>query len=562
MGSSASKEPTSLRKQDLKFLGDRCPFGDAELSHLYQVYLAMQVGGQTPQEQCTSFLTDLAVKCMECSQLRRKQPKVEGNEIESLENVTRVQNQRALLIMLEQDVLPAGFGSRLYETSFRDPGDGKPDEMGRRGQLEKFFDGLSNCTRRGSKASLKVLFAACSQKTIKENPPVKAVSALEFVDLGYRLALATELIREFGSEDAAIDDVYRSPVDSSTDSTLISISKSMLEHRCSRKKRMSPFGHTNESSTASDEPGDHVELEDILEWSEAVSPLFGNILSSFFYDLLFHGRAGQRVGTFFEYPRISHNSAFFHGPNSTLLFMFGILSPALTGSYYRLYTTDDDGLSFNRLMNALLGYAGPTLIVIRTVSESKEGANIFGAFTASPWKESKDFYGNSDCFLFQASPRTSVYRPSGNGSNFMYCNSNARSRGYDKQAHGIGFGGSVDQPRLFLAESSLVENSSAGSRDMTFAHGNLLTGGTSATDSQFELAALEVWGVGGTDMVEQALKGRDKARDIKASAIQRSRKVDKAMFLDDLRSGAIESKAFAHRGQVDGRADPELHYDK
>lgn len=209
-----------------------------------------------------------------------------------------------------------------------------------------------------------------------------------------------------------------------------------------------------------------------------------------------------------------------------------------------MYTSASDGLSFNRLQNALLGYGGPTLIIIQSTSGS-----TFGAFTASPWKESKDFYGNHDCFLLQLFPRTAVYRPSGSSNHFMYCNSFARSRGYDKQAHGIGFGGTVDQPRLFLAES--FDNCFAGSDDLTFEKGPLL--GTTSTTSTFEIETLEVWGVGGSEMVEESLKARKQQREYRHATIQKARKVDKAAFLDDLRSGLIESKAFAHRDQIRGR---------
>jgi len=213
----------------------------------------------------------------------------------------------------------------------------------------------------------------------------------------------------------------------------------------------------------------------------------------------------------------------------------------LVRQYYRLYTSASDGLSFNRLQNALLGYGGPTLILIQS------GASIFGAFTASAWKESKDFYGNHDCFLYQLLPRIGVYHPSGKASNFMYCNSFARSRGYDKQSHGIGFGGTTDQPRLFLAES--FDNCRAAAQDLTFEGGRLLD----HNGTTFEIDNLEVWGVGGTQVVEEALGARRLQRDIKDAAIQKARKVDKAQFLDDFRSGVIDSKAFQHRQQIQGR---------
>lgn len=120
------------------------------------------------------------------------------------------------------------------------------------------------------------------------------------------------------------------------------------------------------------------------------------------------------------------------------------MSPALMGSWFRIYTSDTDGLSFNRLHHSLLGYGGPTLIMIRAAGNANanvggESSNCFGAFTGHAWKESGSFYGNSDVFLYQAEPRVGVYRPrisGGAGGNFMYCNSYARSKGYDGLAHG------------------------------------------------------------------------------------------------------------------------------
>jgi hypothetical protein len=132
----------------------------------------------------------------------------------------------------------------------------------------------------------------------------------------------------------------------------------------------------------------------------------------------------------------------------------------------------------------------------------------------------------------------------------MYCNSHARSRGYDQQAHGIGFGGTVDQPRLFLAES--FDDCRADKDDLTFDKGSLLSaiGGNATT---FEIDNLEVWGVGGTEVVKESLQARSRSRDIRQAAIQKARKVDKAAFLDDFKTGLIENKMFAHRQQIQGR---------
>ena len=187
-----------------------------------------------------------------------------------------------------------------------------------------------------------------------------------------------------------------------------------------------------------------------------------------------------------------------------------------------------------------------------------EGGGVFGAFTSTAWKESKDFYGNSDCFLFQVSPSVGVYRPRGRGSNFMYCNSVSRSRGYDGLAHGIGFGGTDALPRLFIAET--FDGCVASSADLTFEPGPLLppaSEGGGGARKYFSICDLEVWGVGGDEAVASGLGAREAQRAILDANIQKARKVDKAQFLDDFKSGLIESKAFQHRTEARGRHDFE-----
>jgi TLD len=152
---------------------------------------------------------------------------------------------------------------------------------------------------------------------------------------------------------------------------------------------------------------------------------------------------------------------------------------------------------------------------------------------------------------------TTICRPSGNGTNYMYCNSEARSRGYDGQSHGIGFGGTTDLPRLFIAES--FDGCIASAQDLTFEVGTLLPKTSEgALQRAFEIDAIEVWGVGGETVVAEALGARNRQREITAANIRKARKVDKAAFLDDFRSGLIESKAFQHREQMRGRADAQI----
>ena len=218
------------------------------------------------------------------------------------------------------------------------------------------------------------------------------------------------------------------------------------------------------------------------------------------------------------------------------------------------FLTNTQIVYFRCFYTIQLGYGGPTLLVI----QSTDGA-IFGAFTGAPWKESKDFYGTSDSFLYQLSPVTAVYRPKPSGQpNYMYCNSYARSKGYDQQAHGIGFGGTLDQPRLFLAETFDYNDNYAGTQDVTYENGPFLPPDGGTYPKHFEVESLEVWGVGGDDVVQQALGAQSKARSIREEGVRRAKKVDRAAFLDDLRSGVIDNKMFQHRQQIDGRADQDL----
>jgi hypothetical protein len=218
--------------------------------------------------------------------------------------------------------------------------------------------------------------------------------------------------------------------------------------------------------------------------------------------------------------------------------------------WHRLYSSELTGHSFNRLEHSLLGYGGPTLLVVKTKSQV-----TLGAFTSQSWKESKHFYGTADSFLFQLDPKVSVLRPTEKGKNFMYLHSGifGSSLNLQKQdlPRGIGFGGTPDKPRLFIPES--FEECSAESLDKTFESGDLLP-----LDAlkKFEIQCLEVWGVGSDQVIMDALKARSNFREITDTAVFNARVVhDKSQFAKDLKSGLLSSKVFAVDEDVRGRSE-------
>jgi hypothetical protein len=524
--------------------------------------------------------------------LSRAAPASEDNDADALREA-----HEEMWRIVEERILPPGWGRSFLRGNCVAEGDAllaaellqqqgsfaaaREDPYTRKARLEAFFQGLTGAMGRrgGAHGAVEALV-----RTVKTEEDGR-ISAREVIETGYRLALATKYLEARSekpadttpdgdaetsgtTEQTGEAEEERPPMDDAPEEvffpgmskmgtqTLDALAHSLV-HVARKRKRRDTFTAATASEEDDADPllqKGMVKLEDCLEWVDSVAPVFGFILPTFLHHALFFGKPLPTGRTDFDFPLCADSSIFFEGSNSPLLFAFACVSTSLNGTYFRLYSSAVDGLSFNRLQNSVHGYGGPTLFLIRAVRHQ----NIFGAFTATAWKESKDFYGNTDCFLFSVGESVQLLRPTGNDNKYMYCNSTARSRGYDQQAHGLGFGGTVQEPRLFISEA-FDDGCTARSSDLTFESGRLLplTEGSNV-QYYFEVDGLEVWGVGGTEQVQQALEARAKARDVKAEAIRRARKVDKAQFLDDFRSGAISSKAFKHRAEIDGRADADV----
>lgn len=76
------------------------------------------------------------------------------------------------------------------------------------------------------------------------------------------------------------------------------------------------------------------------------------------------------------------------------------MNPILNKPMTLLYSTKDSGTSFNRLVWNILGYGGPTLLVVLL----DKGSIVFGAYNPANWSDGLKFQGDSGCFLFSLSP--------------------------------------------------------------------------------------------------------------------------------------------------------------
>ena len=237
--------------------------------------------------------------------------------------------------------------------------------------------------------------------------------------------------------------------------------------------------------------------------------------------------------------------------SSLELFPLSLYSNSLQGEFVKLYSTYEDGRSFDRLASQILGYDGPTLIIAKADSND----DVVGMFTTTKWEDKTSTYGNRNNFLYTL--RTcKIFPTQGSGENFQWFN----LRGYD-MPHGLGSGGSYNKNsssssssssssrstsfRFFVPDS--MESLIAGSSCLTFEQGSLLGPGTMG---KTKLLDLEVWAVGDTETINNGMSGRKAARNIREEKINRARKVDKAAFLqNDFDKEMFLGNTFTHHKQ-------------
>jgi hypothetical protein len=252
-------------------------------------------------------------------------------------------------------------------------------------------------------------------------------------------------------------------------------------------------------------------------------------------------------------------------------------------SWLRLYSSvDGDGLSCFNLFETLRGYPGPTVMLIgaapsvsKTMKSSAKTtppsplarksnrATTIGFYTTSPWIESNQMTGTTECFLFAMNDEDQSIRffyPRKKGQPVMYCHPSTlhpktshQSPGMDNGkrmatrdglVHGIGIGGSPIQPRLHLTES--LEECRALDYCSLFDGGDLMLGTGTHSLNFFDVECIEVWAVGGEEWIADSLQDRERHRSIVQATQQKSRQVDKLQFYRDFQAGLLGSHHHQH----------------
>lgn len=268
--SAEASESLSTEQQDLQFLGDRLPFADSEIRLLYAAYKLFQ-----EIDDRKTFLFDWSYSI----------------------------GAQGLFDVLHDKILPKSFGNALYEAAFCAEGDTtryyqsmnssvcrngtasyeEPyvgshlvDEYTRRARLEKFFDGLARCSRRGPNSALTVLFKAvrlleqnedaeftsAQRDSLSSSEASARVSAVLFVHVGYQLGRATVHLQQ---PDISIEE--KAPLNKHVD--VKALAHSIVAKAIGQRKRHGQIDACPHLSEA------RVELQDIFNWAEAVAPMFG-----------------------------------------------------------------------------------------------------------------------------------------------------------------------------------------------------------------------------------------------------------------------------------------------
>ena len=619
MGVASSSSSGNANEQALvRSLGDRYPLGDAELPKWCWCYIALSRSSPPPLSSSSNGRSSLNSLSVWSTIYHQPGPEVSTFQAlkERIEFSTKV--SRAISV-IEQHIFPPGLSSRIVDglgitslskssqpqSSFPKSSSSNEEilaweysyysiqsltnEFATSGsvsfELQDFMEGISSsCGRRGSRSSLTKLFNLAT--SLSNDQGNKSVDASELIDIAYRLTVATSYLLRVGVNN---DEDWKSYyVPSNDTNNTKSMVESLLNSAKKQRDREGSYGYSSYSyTTAATNSGSSsttVCLDEFLFWAEQTVPMMASSLSTFLH-VLFNFFCQSNAGNTHRFPpgvtplmmptitidqtkakpttsESSPPSYFFTAENTSFdLFSLACTSITLaSGRFHRLFSSEADGLSCNRLMHALLGYGGPTLVIIRSKDISKKCASgLFGAYTAFPWdRESGDFYGNSDCFLFRLGPDPmGVYRPKGKGgenesNNFMFFNPEARSKGYDQLAWGIGFGGTAQEPRLYIDE--MLDGSTARDKDLTFQDGPLLSNNDESNSyCSFEVEGIEAFGVGSSQVIEDALNAREEHRIEAQKKIRNAMKGAKAAFLEDMQSGLVGGKVFKHRDEVVGR---------
>lgn len=282
-----------------------------------------------------------------------------------------------------------------------------------------------------------------------------------------------------------------------------------------------------------------------MDWVNSIAPQVYQALSTFAHYAIFTPNHPFRsTSPPLSLPETDQACALWKQPYQMIPSSLTLLAPNLGGKWVRQYSSDNDGCSFAAFQQALLGYQGPTVIILQTTA-----GDAMGFYSDIPWKESKKWFGQeADSFLFGLKPSLQYYGPVGGKQYNMYLNNPVLQRPGD--LYGLAIGGISDKtPRLHI--TTTFEQCKAGAMDGVYASGPLL----SNEEIFFDIDVIEVWAVNvasNDDYAKSLAAGKAQTDSREGNRIKVAQ-VDRTQFLDDFQSVKYANSLYTHREQTRGR---------
>ncbi|ORY02629.1 TLD-domain-containing protein [Basidiobolus meristosporus CBS 931.73] len=200
-------------------------------------------------------------------------------------------------------------------------------------------------------------------------------------------------------------------------------------------------------------------------------------------------------------PNFNFSSEILRLGNACILTSFLPSSVVHGAGWHTLYNGSEHGYSMNRFETKVFKYPGPTLLLVKVIVTKIQGSfkvdinkgdeMILGAYVDEPWRFSRQFWGTSECQLFELSPQFEVFPSNHSNNSHVHCS----------PSHGIGFGGKIGQHQLYLdntfqtgrlVNDPLLEN-------MTYA----ISYSRPDFQVEFDILEVEVIGLGGEQAKRQ-----------------------------------------------------------
>lgn len=193
----------------------------------------------------------------------------------------------------------------------------------------------------------------------------------------------------------------------------------------------------------------------------------------------------------------------------------------ISSALHKIYLSDTDGLSFNRIAASIAGYLGPMILVLKL-----SGNSIIGAYIGENLKDNAQISGSMDTFLYSLAGGFKTFKADygDGGGRYIYLNSKLQKS--IKFPIGLGFGGDKEDARLWI-DGDINNESYVRKTCSTYEHGDILP--DLSIQTKIVIVNVEVWGCGGDTALEYQQKFK-KGEDVR---ISNARKIDKSQLANN-----------------------------